>query len=90
METTQELIKPNAPTHPFMVTTKLNDLPDHTQLPESDGNFVKNFQEHPQSIVLTSSIEPILQKLHPDRRYCIGQDSGIYWNLAAEPPEKGA
>ena len=41
-------------------------LPDHTQLPESDGTFVKNFQEHPQSILLTDSIEPILQKCHPD------------------------
>ena len=64
-------------------------LPDHKQLPESDGAFVKNFQEHPQSIVLTSSIAPVLQKLHPDGRYCIGQDSGIYWRLM-EPPEKGA
>nr|WP_313926675.1 Uma2 family endonuclease [Anabaena sp. FACHB-1237] len=64
-------------------------LPDHTQLPDSDGNFVKNFQEHPQSIVLTSSIEPVLQKLHPDGNYCIGQDSGIYWRLV-DPPEKGA
>jgi Uma2 family endonuclease len=62
---------------------------DHTQLPESDGTFVKNFQEHPQSIVLTSSITPVLEKLHPDGRYCIGQDSGIYWKLT-EPPEKGA
>ena len=33
-------------------------LPDHTQLPESDGTFVKNFQEHPQSLLLTSSICP--------------------------------
>ncbi|MEI6430365.1 MAG: Uma2 family endonuclease [Pseudanabaena sp. ELA607] len=64
-------------------------IPDHKQLPDKDGTFVKNFQEHPQSIVLTSSIEPILQKLHPDGRYCIGQDSGIYWRLV-EPPEKGA
>jgi hypothetical protein len=31
-------------------------LPDHTQLPDSDGAFVKNFQEHPQSILLTDSI----------------------------------
>jgi len=29
--------------------------PDHTQLPESDGSFVKNFQEHPQSLILTDS-----------------------------------
>ncbi|MEQ9237582.1 Uma2 family endonuclease [Coleofasciculus sp. E2-BRE-01] len=64
-------------------------LPDHTQLPESDGTFVKNFQEHPQSILLTESIEPILQQLHPDERYCIGQDSGIYWRLT-DPPERGA
>jgi Uma2 family endonuclease len=64
-------------------------LPDHTQLPDSDGSFVKNFQEHPQSIILTSAIEPILQELHPDGHYCIGQDSGIYWQIT-EPPEKGA
>jgi Uma2 family endonuclease len=64
-------------------------LPDHTQLPESDGTFVKNFQEHPQSILLTDSIEPILQQRHPDGQYAIGQDCGIYWRMT-EPPEKGA
>jgi len=64
-------------------------LPDHTQLPESDGTFVKNFQEHPQSLLLTSSIRPVLDQLHPDKQYCIGQDSGIYWRLT-DPPEHGA
>jgi Uma2 family endonuclease len=64
-------------------------LPDHTQLPESDGTFVKNFQEHPQSLLLTSSIRPVLDQLHPDKQYCIGQDSGIYWRLT-DPPERGA
>jgi len=64
-------------------------LPDHTQLPESDGTFVKNFQEHPQSILLTDSIEPVLQKRHPDGQYCIGQDCGIYWRFT-DPPERGA
>ena len=64
-------------------------LPDHTQLPESDGTFVKNFQEHPQSVLLTDSIRPILQQLHPDGHYRIGQDCGIYWRLT-EPPERGA
>jgi hypothetical protein len=54
-------------------------FPDHTQLPESDGTFVKNFQEHPQCIILTDSIAPVLQRLHPDGQYCIGQDCGIYW-----------
>jgi Uma2 family endonuclease len=64
-------------------------LPDHTQLPESDGSFVKNFQEHPQSLLLTSSICPVLDALHPDGQYAIGQDSGIYWRLT-DPPERGA
>jgi Uma2 family endonuclease len=64
-------------------------LPDHRQLPESDGTFVKNFQEHPQSLLLTSSIIPILERLHADGRYAIGQDSGIYWRLV-DPPERGA
>jgi len=64
-------------------------FPDHTQLPESDGTFVKNFQEHPQSILLTDSIGPVLQQLHPDGQYAIGQDSGIYWR-ETDPPEKGA
>jgi Uma2 family endonuclease len=64
-------------------------LPDHTQLPDSDGTFVKNFQEHPQSILLTTSIRPILEALHPDGQYAIGQDCGIYWRLT-DPPERGA
>ena len=64
-------------------------FPDHTQLPESDGTFVKNFQEHPQSIILTDSLAPVLQALHPDGYYAIGQDCGIYWQ-ETEPPEQGA
>jgi len=50
------------------------NLPDHTQLRDSDDNFVKNFQEHPQSIILTTSIEPLLKEIHPNGDYCIGQD----------------
>jgi Uma2 family endonuclease len=64
-------------------------LPDHTQLPESDGTFVKNLQEHPQSLLLTTSICPTLDALHPNGQYMIGQDSGIYWRLT-DPPERGA
>ncbi|MBW4508886.1 MAG: Uma2 family endonuclease [Scytonematopsis contorta HA4267-MV1] len=64
-------------------------FPDHTQLPDSDGTFVKNFQEHPQSIVLTDSIRPVLDQIHPDGEYIIGQDCGIYWR-ETDPPEKGA
>jgi Uma2 family endonuclease len=64
-------------------------FPDHTQLPESDGSFVKNFQEHPQSILLTDSILPVLDRIHPDGQYAIGQDCGLYWR-ETDPPEKGA
>ena len=62
---------------------------DHTQLPDSDGTFVKSFQEHPQTLILTDSIGQILQQRHPDGQYAIGQDCGIYWR-ETEPAEKGA
>ncbi len=70
-------------------TERFTSLPDHTQLPCEDGTFVKNFQEHPQSILLTESIRPILDQLHQDGNYCIGQDSGIYWRMT-NPPQRGA
>ncbi|MGK7928588.1 MAG: Uma2 family endonuclease [Spirulina sp.] len=70
-------------------TETFTPLPDHTQLPCEDGTFVKNFQEHPQSILLTTSIRPILDRRHPDGQYCIGQDSGIYWRMT-DPPQNGA
>lgn len=73
----------------MVIEPKTQALPDHTQLPESDGTFVKNFQEHPQSILLTDSIQPRLQEIHPDGQYCIGQDCGIYWRMT-DPPERGA
>ena len=54
-------------------------LPDHTQLPDHDETIVQNFQEHPQSLLLTDSLGPVVKRLHPDGRYAIGQDCGIYW-----------
>lgn len=81
---------------PVLISEFPASLPDHTQLPESDGKFVfakrafsQNFQEHPQSLLLTDSISPVLQQLHPNGDFCIGQDSGIYWRLT-DPPERGA
>lgn len=73
----------------MVIEAKSLVLPDHTQLPESDGTFVKNFQEHPQSILLTDSILPRLQEIHLDGQYCIGEDCGIYWRMT-DPPERGA
>lgn len=40
-------------------------LPDHTQLPDKDGSFVKNYQEPPQADLLTDTITPLLEQLHP-------------------------
>ena len=67
-------------------------LPDHTQLPDEDGTIVHNFEELKQSMLLTDCLEPVLERLHPDGRYCIGQDTGIYWRLPApaEPPSRAA
>ncbi len=67
----------------------LASLPDHTQLPDRNDDIVKNFQEMPQSRLLTDSIFETLKKLHPDENFAIGQDCGIYWRLT-EPPERGA
>jgi putative restriction endonuclease len=67
--------------------------PDHTQLPDSDGAIVQNFQEHPQSMLLSDTIKLVLQRRHPDEQYAIGQDCGIYWNVRlslSERPERGA
>lgn len=50
---------------------------------------MKNFQEHPQSLLLTRSIAPSLDASHADGRYAIGQDCGIDWRLT-DPPEQGA
>jgi len=77
------------------MTTRVNRVvllpafPYHTQLPDSDGTFVKNFQEHPQRLILTDSLAHILQQRHPDGQYAIGQDCGIYWR-ETEPAEQGA
>jgi hypothetical protein len=67
-------------------------LPDHTQLPDKDGSFVKNYQEPPQADLLTHTITPLLEQLHPDGNYCLGRDCGIYWRLPEHPEslEKGA
>ncbi|WP_263975427.1 hypothetical protein [Leptolyngbya sp. 7M] len=75
----------------------ITPFPDHTQLPESDGTFVfaqraggsQNFQEHPQSLLLTDSLDPVLERLHPNGTYVIGQDYGIYWRQT-DPPERGS
>src|SRR5438105_1952006 len=62
--------------------------PTHLDLPESDGAIVENFQEHPQAILLTTSIWPLLTERHPDGHFAIGQNSGIYFR-STNPPLLG-
>jgi Uma2 family endonuclease len=64
-------------------------LPDHTQLPELDETLVHNMQEHPQSVLLTDPLLPVLRRLHPTGRFAIGQDTAVYWRVT-DPPERGA
>ncbi len=63
-------------------------VPDHTQLPDKDGTIVTNFQEAPQSALLTDSLLPVLRQRHPDGHFAIGRDCGIYWR-PADPPLLG-
>jgi Uma2 family endonuclease len=68
--------------------TKWPALPDHTQLPDKDDAIVTNLQEPAQARLLTDALEPLLQHRHPDGRYCIGRDCGIYWR-PTDPPALG-
>lgn len=60
---------------------------DHTQLPDTDGAIGQNFQEYPQSELLTGSLLPRLHQLYPDGQFAIGQDNGIYWRQTKQPLE---
>ena len=79
-----------APAKPSPTVPDLPDhLPDHLELPETNGEFKQSFREHPQSVLLSSPIWPVLERIHPDRQFAVGHDSGIYWRLT-DPPERGA
>lgn len=62
-------------------------LPDHTQLPDSDGKPLEFFAP-PQRTLLTGALLPVLHALHPDGQYLIGQNNGIYWRFT-DPPLNG-
>ena len=65
------------------------DLPGHLDLPQENGEFCENFRELPQCILLSQSLWPILEIIHPDHQFAVGHDCGIYWTLT-DPPERGA
>jgi Uma2 family endonuclease len=62
--------------------------PDHKQLPETDGTFVENFQELPQTVLLDGAITPYLHERYPDGQFLLGHDNGIYW-WHTDPPLSG-
>ncbi len=68
--------------------TKPLVFPGHLDLPSEDGTFVQNNREHPQSILLTDAILPLIRRRHPDGQFLIGQDMGIYWRWT-DPPLDG-
>jgi len=72
---------------PFPPPTE-KSLPTHLDLPDTDGLPVPSFAEFPQSNLLSTSIRPPLDRIHPDGMYIVGQDNGIYYRIT-DPPLKG-
>ena len=54
--------------------------PDHTQLPDTDGAMVNSLQ-HSQSNLLTESLRPKLLELHPDGKFFVASNVGIYYHF---------
>lgn len=63
-------------------------LPTHMDLPDTDGVPMQSFLQAFQIALLTAVLRPVIESLHPDGRYLIGQDSGIYYRNT-EPPLAG-
>jgi Uma2 family endonuclease len=60
-------------------------LPNHLDLPDTDGLPLENSIEQIQNLLLTDSLLPILNELHPDGQYFIGHDVGIYFYVKPKP-----
>jgi Uma2 family endonuclease len=65
-----------------------SQLPDHTQLPDTDGRPMESYQQPPQSSILTESLWPRLLELYPNGHFSVGQDAGIYFQYT-NPPLNG-
>ncbi len=64
-------------------------LPTHLDLPDKDNSVVENLFELPQAMLLTETLLPTLQKLHPEGRYAVGGNALIYFRYTEEDPLKG-
>jgi Uma2 family endonuclease len=63
-------------------------LPTHLDLPETDGLPMENAIQMFQIALLSAVLRPVIAALHPDGRYLIAQDVGIYYRQT-EPPLDG-
>ena len=52
-------------------------FPTHNDLPEADGKPVENTYRHPQSALLSLTLGPVLDRLHPDGNYLAGTGTAI-------------
>jgi len=64
-------------------------LPTHKDLPCEDGSIATNFLEAPQHTILSESLFPVFEAIHPDKDFAVGNDCGIYWRNT-NPPLSGA
>ncbi len=56
-------------------------VPTHMDLPETDGRPMENAIQILQIALLSAVLRPVLTALHPDGRFFIGRDVGIYYRL---------
>jgi Putative restriction endonuclease len=64
-------------------------LPTHLDLPEKDNSVVENHFEMPQGMLLSESIVPVLEKVHPDGQCAYAGNSLIYFRYTKENPLRG-
>ncbi len=64
-------------------------MPTHLDLPHTDDKPVENTYQPKQSYLLTSSLTPHLSRLHPDGKFFIAADCGIYWVYKKKNPLEG-
>jgi Uma2 family endonuclease len=62
-------------------------FPTHLELPCSDGKPVENAYQPLQSMLLTGSLKPLLDRFHADGNYLVAADMGIYWRRTKNPLE---
>jgi Uma2 family endonuclease len=68
---------------------KTGHLPTHLELPDKDNSVVENHFEMPQAMLLSESIVPVLEKLHPDGRCAFAGNSLIYFRYTKDDPLRG-